>query len=284
MIWSLQILKLMQRINRYRDSVDIGKTLRKGCRVIPVVVSSLALTFGFGSCDPGPPDWNTALRKEPVASPTPLATAIKTTSELVVYLDESGSMAGYVSRDGQTIFGKTLRELRYATGTFGGSDIRVLVRHVGSEVGPPLPDMDLTTASQDPSVYRAGETNLAGAIDAFKVGFQQNSQTSGMRSGKGPEQVDNPNGDKGNQEPPPPARFQILVTDGVQSTKRGSVIQDCTAGSDQFCVNQKIAELLKAGWAGCVIGVRADFRAGNSRTVCVIASRMTDLQAGASQP
>jgi hypothetical protein len=36
-------------------------------------------------------------------------------------------------------------------------------------------------------------------------------------------------------------------------------VQDCTAGSDQFCVRQKIAELLKAGWAGCVLGIRGDF-------------------------
>ena len=60
-------------------------------------------------------------------------------------------------------------------------------------------------------------------------------------------------------DPPPPARFQVLVTDGVQSTKKGDAVQDCTAGSDQFCVRQKIAELLKAGWAGCVLGVRGDF-------------------------
>lgn len=247
-------------MNRFRNSVNIGQTVREASRVVPVVVCSLALALMSASCGDSAPDWTTALRKEAAASPTPSVPVIKTTNELVVYLDESGSMAGYVSRDGQTIFGKTLRELRYATGTFGGADVRVLVRHVGSDVGPQLPDMDLTTASQDPSVYRAGETNLAGAISAFKVGFQQNSQTSGMRSGKSLTQGGNQNGDKENQEAPPPARFQILVTDGVQSTRRGSAIQDCTAGSDQFCVNQKIAELLKAGWAGCVVGVRADFR------------------------
>ena len=65
----------------------------------------------------------------------------------------------------------SLRELRFATGTFAGSQVRVLVRHVGSDVGPPLPDTDLTTASQDPSVYHAGETNLSGAISLFKTGY-----------------------------------------------------------------------------------------------------------------
>lgn len=242
-------------MNRSRDSVNIGQTLLGASRVVLILTCSLAPALIFASCGDRAPDFP----KEPAASPTPSTPPIKTTNQLVVYLDESGSMAGYVSRDGQTIFGKTLRELRYATGTFGGSDLRVLVRHVGSEVGPPLPDMDLTTASQDPSMYRAGETNLAGAISAFKAGFPQNSQTSKMRNGESPAQGNDPNGDSENREPPPPARFQILVTDGVQSTKKGGAIQDCTTGSDQFCVNQKIAELLKAGWAGCVLGIRADF-------------------------
>ncbi len=113
--------------------------------------------------------------------------------------------------------------------------------------------MDLTTASQDPSVYRAGETNLAGAIGSFKVGYENpsNVQRKPSAQSDGPK-LDTP-------EPSPPARFQILVTDGVQSTKKGNSIQDCTAGSDQFCVRQKIGELLKAGWAGCILGVRADF-------------------------
>src|SRR6266478_5481814 len=216
-------------------------------------LSVVLLLSTFVGCDRGVPDWRDILKAEPSPTPTPSASSIKTTNELIVYLDESGSMAGYVTRDGQTIFGKSLRELRYATGTFAGSDVRVLVRHVGSDVGPPLPDMDLTTASQDPSVYRAGETNLAGAINSFKVGYQNPNSVERKASPQG----DGSNSDP--PEPPQPARFQILVTDGVQSTRRGNSIQDCMAGSDQFCVRQKIGELLKAGWAGCILGVRADF-------------------------
>ena len=131
--------------------------------------------------------------------------------------------------------------------------MRVLVRHVGSQIGAPLPDMDLTTASQDPSVYHAGETNLAGAISSFKVGYQNVVAKPGMGSNGDQSAVNDP------PDPPPPARFQVLVTDGVQSTKKGSTVQDCTAGSDQFCVRQKIAELLNAGWAGVVLGIRSDF-------------------------
>ena len=214
----------------------------------------VCLALGFVSaCGGGCPDWDKALKNEPVtATPSPTPISAKATNELVVYLDTSGSMAGYLSRDGQSIFGKTLRELRYAIGTFsGGTDVKVLVRHVGSDIGPLVTDMDLTTASQDPSVFRAGETNLAGAISNFKIGHSPEPQTGSNAQGD--------SGKSDNQAPNPPARFNILVTDGVQSTKKGSAVQNCTAGSDQFCVRQKIAELLREGWGGCVLGIRADF-------------------------
>src|SRR3989442_3194204 len=109
----------------------------------------VCLALGFVSaCGGGCPDWDKALKNEPVtATPSPTPISAKATNELVVYLDTSGSMAGYLSRDGQSIFGKTLRELRYAIGTFsGGTDVKVLVRHVGSDIGPLVTDMDLTTA------------------------------------------------------------------------------------------------------------------------------------------
>lgn len=209
----------------------------------------------FAGCDGNCPAWNQALKNE--ASPSdrnPTTTQAQTANELVVYLDTSGSMAGYLSRDGQTIVGKALRELRYATGTFGNSDVKVLVRHVGSDIGPLLPDMDLTTASQDPSLFRAGETNLAGAISSFRVRPQSSGQKSksnptGQGDGASPQA----------EEESTPARFHILVTDGVQSTRRGDTVHECTAGSDQFCVRQKIGELLRQGWGGCVLGIRADF-------------------------
>jgi len=225
--------------------------IKRAALMLVLTSVSVCLLFILGGCDRGAPDWSEALR-DPKPTATPSPPSLKTTDDLIVYLDESGSMAGYVTRDGQTIFGKALRELRFATGMFAGSDVRVLVRHVGSTVGPPLPDMDLTTASQDPSVYRAGETNLSGAISAFKTGYVDKPSLPKPVATVQTAGTDPP-------DPPPPARFQVLVTDGVQSTKKGDAVQDCTAGSDQFCVRQKIAELLKAGWAGCVLGVRGDF-------------------------
>src|SRR6185369_11761275 len=153
------------------------------------------------------------------------------------------------TRDGQSIFGKTLRELRYATGTFGNSNAKVLVRRIASDVGPALTDMELTTASQDQNVYRGGETNLAGAISSFVLSSQSAPKiTTVAASTEAPD------------ESQPIPRFHILVTDGVQSTKQGNATHDCASGSDQFCVRQKIGELLKKKWGGCVLGIRAVFR------------------------
>ena len=216
------------------------------------VVIVLTVT-ACGSCVNRAPDWKQALKNEPVQqSEGQTQTSPVTTDELVVYLDTSASMAGYVTRDGQSIFGKTLRELRYATGTFGNANARVLVRRIASDVGPALTDMELTTASQDQSVYRGGETNLAGAISSFAIPPRAATERPNQAA-----TVAVATNTTAEAEPIP--RFHILVTDGVQSTKQGSANKDCTAGSDQFCVRQKIGELVNKGWGGCVLGIRADF-------------------------
>jgi hypothetical protein len=218
----------------------------------PIWLSLLFIAvLSFSGCEPKAPDWREILNAKsgqtPQQSPTPPP---PTTNELVVYLDTSASMAGYVTKDGQSIFGKTLRELRFATGTFG-PDVKVSVRRIASDVGPALTDMELTSASQDQNVYRGGETNLAGAISSFKVPSMPAKPDKQAATIKAAET------DASTVEPVP--KFHILVTDGVQSTKQGSVTHDCTAGSDQFCVRQKIGELLAQKWGGCVLGVRADF-------------------------
>jgi hypothetical protein len=56
-----------------------------------------------------------------------------------------------------------------------------------------------------------------------------------------------------------PARFHILITDGVQSTKQQVSVHSCVAGSDYVCVKKAIAGLLDKGWGGCVIGLRSEF-------------------------
>jgi hypothetical protein len=215
---------------------------------------SLFLQFGvalaIAACTERPPDWKYVV-KDTESTSVPTTPSVPTTNELVVYLDTSASMAGYVTKDGQSIFGKTLRELRYATGTFGNSDAKVLVRRIASDVGPALTDMELTSASQDQNIYRGGETNLAGAITTFKLPTaptkpaEQSANTQVALS------------DAPKAEPIP--KFHVLVTDGVQSTRQGGATHECGAGSDQFCVRQKIGDLLQAGWGGCILGLRADF-------------------------
>jgi hypothetical protein len=222
---------------------------------MPSLLTRVALPFQLGvalalaACTQRPPEWKDIVKNTEPAVAT--ASSVPTTNELVVYLDTSASMAGYVTKDGQSIFGKTLRELRYATGTFGNSDAKVLVRRIASDVGPALADMELTSASTDQNVYRGGETNLAGAINTFK---------SPTTPAKPSEQSANTQVSLSNPPNPEPIpKFHVLVTDGVQSTKQGSASHECAAGSDQFCVRQKIGELLSAGWGGCVLGLRADF-------------------------
>src|ERR1043165_5966391 len=123
----------------------------------------LGVVLSIAACTERPPEWKDIVRNTESTS-VPRTSSVVTTNELVVYLDTSASMAGYVTKDGQSVFGKTLRELRFATGTFANSDAKVLVRRVASDIGPVLADMELTSASQDQNIYRGGETNLAGAI------------------------------------------------------------------------------------------------------------------------
>jgi hypothetical protein len=214
----------------------------------------VVLTLTLAACSDQPPDWSKVLKNANSTTPAqPTPTPIETTNELVVYLDTSASMAGYVAADGQSIFGKTLRELRFATGTFANSDAKVLVRRIGSDVGPALADMELTSASQDQNIYRNGETNLAGAIQSFRAPATPVSSTPAQTATANVSTSDSPNAQ-------PIPRFHVLVTDGVQSTRQGSSTRDCATGSDQFCVRQKIGELLQANWGGCILGIRADFR------------------------
>jgi hypothetical protein len=212
----------------------------------------VVLILSIAACNSRPPEWTEALRNTSPTDPSPTPTPVETTNELVVYLDTSASMAGYVTKDGQSIFGKTLRELRFATGTFANSDAKVLVRRIASDVGPALADMELTSASQDQNIYRGGETNLAGAIQSFRMSTTPVSDAPAQATNAKASASDNP------KQPAIP-RFHILVTDGVQSTRQGSATRDCATGSDQFCVRQKIGELLQSKWGGCILGIRADF-------------------------
>jgi hypothetical protein len=154
--------------------------------------------------------------------------------QLVVYLDNSKSMKGYVGRAGvETTFSRTLQELRNFV-TLVNPPLDVLVRRVDTTVGRPLNNTVLSTASVDRDGFNGNDTDLAGAFDAFRQSV-------------------------GGGEGAPPPRFHVLITDGVQSTSNERADLSCTTGSDQLCVRRRISDLLNAGWGGCVIALRSEF-------------------------
>ncbi len=204
---------------------------------------SLALIITVGcctamSCDDCPEPRNIATsqlskREQSPSSPT--------SNQLVVYLDTSASMAGYVANDrqGESTFSRTLQELRNFV-TLINPPLDVLVRRVDIKVGEPLNDMVLSQASVDKRLFNGADTDLAGAFDLFPKSITTEKE-------------------KENDTNDVPPRFHVLVTDGVQSTNQQRPDLACTAGSDQLCVRRKIFDLLNKGWGGCVIGLRSEF-------------------------
>jgi hypothetical protein len=201
-----------------------------------------------------PPDWE-KIDMTSTATSTPAPP--QTTDDLIVYLDTSGSMAGYATKDGQNVFGRTLRAVRDIATSFK-QPVRVSVRYVAATVGNPDPDgaLALQKASINPGIYNGGETDLAGAINSFKPRSElpatQMSLTGSANSEATPVDTSQPGF-------PPPARFHILITDGVQSTRGQNTKLACLKGSDATCVREKIINLIKQGWGGYVIGLRSQF-------------------------
>ncbi len=212
------------------------------------------------------PPWDDFPPAAPAADSRGPASA--TADQLVVYLDTSSSMAGYVSADrsGQTVFSRTLQELRNFS-TIINPPLEVLVRRVDSTVGQPRPDSALSEASINPAAFNGSETDLAGAIDSFPrpsaqalAATRQRPQRGAVRQEPAAAVTPGPEGEGGeSQPPPPPARFHILVTDGVQSTSRQREGANCVTGSDQLCVRRKIFDLMNKGWGAYVIGMRSEF-------------------------
>src|ERR1044072_3123440 len=144
-------------------------------------------------------------------------TSVRTANQLVVYLDTSASMAGYVGekKKNETRFSRTLQELRNFV-TLVNPPLDVLVRRVDVRVGEALNNMILSQASINSSVFNGADTDLAGAVSSFEQPLANNV----------------------------PARFHILVTDGVQSTNQAQPNLSCVSGSDEICVRRKVFDLL----------------------------------------
>lgn len=207
-------------------------------------IKIIILAVLFGNCNGTyPPGWDSckSLKIEQTASHN-----VPTTDHLVVYLDTSASMAGYVSPnggnsfsaapDGQTAFSKTLLELRNVVTTMSPQP-QVVVRRVDTSISTPsYSDLDLSQAALNRGIYSGKETNLAGAIKTFSAPLNEESE-----------------------EKTPP-RFHILVTDGVQSSKNNNDDVSCAQGSDSFCVKKQLLELINNGWGGAVLGMRSEFQ------------------------
>lgn len=204
------------------------------------------------------PDWKnfpsvvtTAEAREPASA----------SDHLVIYLDMSGSIAGYISSDrqGQTTFSRTLQELRNFS-TILNPPLEIMVRRVDSSVGTPKPETYLNEVSLNPLIFDGKETDLAGTLGAFRTSAQPTPTPPKKKNAASQGQEDEQDEDAATAEPAPPPRFHILVTDGVQSTTQQRSGSNCTTGSDQICVRKKILELLKDGWGAYIIGMRSEFR------------------------
>ncbi len=227
---------------------------------LPLMLTVLMLlhVFFLLGCTsrPDPPPWKAVIREsnEQTSSQPPP----KTSNHLVVYLDTSASMTGYVSVDqqGKTVFSRSLQELRNFV-TIINPPIDVVVRRVESTISAPHPDTYLSEASINPGLFTGKETDLAGAISLFDKGPEilKASASAGEKSGGEEAGVD-----ESGEEAPPPARFHLLVTDGVQSRTQQSTDASCIAGSDQVCVRKRILALLNKGWGAYVIGMRSEFQ------------------------
>lgn len=214
----------------------------KSFRLIYVSVL-LCLLAGCNACSGtgDPPRWDCqSTKKSQSGNPS-----TPTTDNLVVYLDTSASMAGYlspngktsfaVSPDGNTIFSKTLLELRNVV-TMMSPQPQVVIRRVETNVSAPsFSDLDLSQAAINRGLYTGKETNLAGAIKTFSEPLDPNAETKS------------------------PPRFHILVTDGVQSSATNKTDVNCAQGSDSFCVKKQLLELVNNGWGGAVLGLRSEF-------------------------
>jgi hypothetical protein len=193
--------------------------------------------LSLGSCNPAPPRWEELMKDDPVIRLAKQTKTPATTDDLVIYVDTSQSMAGYVSKDPlrPSLFSRTLQELRNVS-TILQPPLNIHVRRIAANVSGSLNETFLNDASIRQAVFNGAETNLSGAIESFLL----------------------PVAASDGESPMPPARFHVLITDGVQSRRSGDA--SCAAGSDQVCVRKKILALLSQGWAGYVMGIRSEFK------------------------
>lgn len=169
----------------------------------------------------------------------PVAARVDATEHLVVYLDASKGMKGFVSaRAGErgatvrTIFTRALLELAGVGGALVPRPALVL-RVLNTKMQPPAsePASELRQYAADRGRFRGGRGSLAAVFKTFE---EPVGQSAGAR----------------------PARYHILLTDGVQAD---GTDPRCVNDSDTQCAREKINELLNKGWGATVLGVRGEF-------------------------
>ena len=242
---------LSGRLSTPNFSCGVREIMKSPLRVI------LAVSLLLSACAQAPPAFSELMKDDPIANPQPDSTLTNTTNDLVVYLDTSRSMAGYLTQDNLTpsVFSRTLQELRNVS-TMLSPPLNVRVRRISSAVSDPLNDTFLSEAAITQRIFNGSETNLTAAIDTFDLPVELEASES---AGSSLNQKIADQDPTVAQAAKPPARFHILVTDGVQSSRQ-SKDATCAAASDQICVRKKILGLLKNRWSAYVIGLRSEFK------------------------
>lgn len=233
--------------------------------LLVVLVLAVGCRSGDASSPPG--------RKELKASailPSNQNNWPTTSDDLVVYLDVSEPMRNYVLPDGQSVFSQTLRTLREFS-AIQSIPVRVHLRTIAKQVGPPQPNAALADAAFSQKIYNGSESNLVSAIICFNQNLPsgvsgQAQTTSSVKSLTSPVPVkDEALAVAGGESKGAavmsvkPPRFHVLVTDGVQYAARTDGGDGCASGTDAFCVRQKIRALLDQGWAGSVLALRSEY-------------------------
>jgi hypothetical protein len=203
-------------------------------------VTALLVCAAVLGCSQDPPQWNALSHDRSRSSVSRPAATVATTDELVVYLDASKSIQGYVQAGSKSVYAVSLRELRNVASLLD-RPLQTWVRNVDASVGGRVNDVELNRASIDPTIYQGSETNLARAIAQFGE----------------PTVIDASVADK---KVPRVPLIHVLVTDGVQSTDHPANEADCDSGSDQICVRAQLSRWLRAGWSGSIIGIRSQFK------------------------
>lgn len=235
--------------------MNILNNLTRFLRSICLIATSAFLVVIMTGCDSEEPiNWESCVNSF-TEKQDEIKNNIPVTDHLVVYLDTSASMAGYVSPaggdsfsvapDGQTIFSKTLLELRSIV-TILSPESSVIIRKVATDISEPsFSNLELSKAAINRETYNGKNTNLAGAIKTFNQPLTKDKESDE---------------DKTDEEESKPPRFHILVTDGVQSSDNPNLDVSCDQGSDSTCVNRQISELLNDGWNATILGVRSEFK------------------------